>query len=100
MEELKTLGVNTERTPEETPPASEGGAAGKTFVLTGTLPTLSRSEAGARIKQAGGRVTGSVSSNTDYVVAGENPGSKYDKARSLDIPRGGPVVCPTTSNEE
>ena len=59
--------------------------AGKTFVLTGTLPTLARSEAGARIKQAGGKVTGSVSRNTDYVVVGENPGSKYDKAQELGV---------------
>ena len=61
------------------------GVAGKTFVLTGTLPTLARSEAKARIKQAGGKVTGSVSKNTDYVVVGESPGSKFDKAQELGI---------------
>lgn len=59
--------------------------AGKTFVLTGTLPTLSRDEASARIRQAGGTVSGSVSKNTDYVLAGDSAGSKLDKARALGI---------------
>ena len=58
---------------------------GKTFVLTGTLPTLSRDEASALIREAGGNVTGSVSKNTDYVLAGESAGSKLDKARELNI---------------
>ena len=61
-------------------------AAGKTFVLTGTLSTLSRSDAEARIKQRGGKASGSVSKKTDYVVAGENAGSKLDKARELGVP--------------
>jgi len=60
--------------------------AGKTFVLTGTLPNLSREEAAERIQAAGGKVTSSVSKKTDYVVVGVDPGSKYDKARDLDIP--------------
>ena len=59
--------------------------AGKTFVLTGTLPTLSRDEASALIREAGGNVTGSVSKNTDYLLAGESAGSKLDKARELRI---------------
>ncbi len=60
--------------------------SGKTFVLTGTLPTLSRTEAKALIEQAGGKVTGSVSQKTSYVVVGAEPGSKLAKAESLGIP--------------
>ena len=62
----------------------EGGALeGKTFVLTGTLDTLTREEASELIKRAGGKVTGSVSKKTDYVVAGDSPGSKLAKAEEL-----------------
>ena len=84
---LRESGVNTERLPEEAPQGQEGSGqvTGKTFVLTGTLPTLGRKEATTRIKQAGGRVASSVSSNTDYVVAGENPGSKRERAAELGI---------------
>ena len=58
---------------------------GKTFVVTGTLPNYSRDEIEGLIKQLGGKATGSVSKKTDYVVAGENAGSKLDKARELGV---------------
>ena len=73
---------------EPTPPAAAGtGAplAGKTLVLTGTLPTLSREAATELIEQAGGKVSGSVSKKTHYVVAGEEAGSKLEKARALGV---------------
>jgi DNA ligase (NAD+) len=59
--------------------------SGKTFVLTGALQNYSRDEATAIIKERGGKVTGSVSAKTDYVVAGEDPGSKLDKAKELKV---------------
>ncbi|HGG7580570.1 TPA: BRCT domain-containing protein, partial [Neisseria meningitidis] len=59
--------------------------AGKTFVLTGTLPTLKRDQAQSLIEAAGGKVSGSVSKKTDYVVAGEAAGSKLEKANALGV---------------
>jgi len=63
----------------------ESGLFGKTFVLTGSLPSLSRDEASALIRDAGGNVTGSVSKNTDFLLAGEEAGSKLDKAKELGV---------------
>ena len=64
---------------------SNSALAGKTFVLTGTLPTFSRDEASAHIRDAGGNVGSTVSKNTDFLLAGENPGSKLDMARELGV---------------
>ena len=80
--DLRELGL---RFHEEGPPPSRGPLAGRTLVLTGTLPELSREDATQRILAAGGRVTGSVSKKTDYVVAGESPGSKLEKAERLGV---------------
>ena len=70
----------------DVPVPGAGRLAGKTFVLTGTLPTLTREQAAARIEKAGAKVAGSVSKKTSFVVAGTDPGSKYDRARDLGIP--------------
>ena len=65
---------------------SSGPLTGQTVVVTGTLPTLSREEAEARVRRAGGKASASVSAKTSFVVAGENPGSKLAAAEKLDIP--------------
>jgi DNA ligase (NAD+) len=67
-------------------PAATSPVQGRTFVLTGTLPRLSREAAKARIEAAGGQVTGSVSRKTDYVVVGAEPGTKFARAQALEIP--------------
>jgi DNA ligase (NAD+) len=79
---LRDRGLRFEVSPEERR-AEQGPLEGKTFVLTGTLPRLSRDEATKLIRRAGGKVTGSVSNNTDYLIAGESPGSKLAKAEEL-----------------
>lgn len=83
VEQLRAAGVHW----PEVAPSSDAPKpfAGKTFVLTGTLPTLSRDEAAALIEAAGGKVAGSVSKKTSYVVAGEEAGSKLTKAQELGV---------------
>jgi DNA ligase (NAD+) len=84
-EQLRAAGITW---PEHEGTAVDTGPkplAGKTFVLTGTLPTLTRDDAKEVIEAAGGKVSGSVSKKTDYVVAGEEAGSKLDKARELNV---------------
>jgi DNA ligase (NAD+) len=83
VEKLREMGLRLEQDESERR-ASGGPLEGKTFVLTGTLPELTREEAGALIKAAGGKVVNSVSKKTDYVVAGENPGSKLAKAEKYE----------------
>ncbi len=83
IEELREIGL---RFAEAGPPPGEGPLAGKSLVLTGTLPHFSREHATERILAAGGRVVGSVSKKTDYLVAGESPGSKLEKAERLNVP--------------
>lgn len=82
VDRLAALGVNMQAAEQE-----QAGSIfeGKTFVLTGTLPNLSRKEASELIQRNGGKVTGSVSKKTSYVLAGEDPGSKLDKANTLGI---------------
>ena len=87
LAKLKVAGVTTaQATPEVKAEAEALPLAGLTFVITGTLPTLSRDQARDLIKAHGGRVTDSVSKNTSYLVAGESAGSKLDKATRLGVP--------------
>jgi DNA ligase (NAD+) len=82
IEKLRKRGLRLEAAESERRP-SGGPLEGKTVVLTGALPELTRDEAAALVKSAGGKVVNSVSKKTDYVVAGEKPGSKLAKAESL-----------------
>jgi len=84
-ETLAKLRAHGLRFVEEAPRRAQGPLSGKTFVLTGTLDTLSRTEAGERIAALGGKVVNSVSGRTDYVVAGAEPGSKLAKARKAGV---------------
>jgi DNA ligase (NAD+) len=83
IEDLRGQGLRFE---QEGPPPGEGPLAAKTLVLTGTLPNLTREQATEMIIAAGGKVTGSVSRKTSYVVAGESPGSKLAQAERLEVP--------------
>jgi DNA ligase (NAD+) len=83
LEKLRGAGVTMD---EPSPVAAAGALAGQTVVITGTLPTLSRSQAAAVIEANGGRVTSSVSKATTFVLAGTDPGSKFDRANALGVP--------------
>lgn len=83
VQQLRELGVRWNESPGER--VVEKALSGKTFVLTGALPRMTREEAKELIESLGGKVTGSVSKKTDYVVAGADPGGKYDKARALGV---------------
>jgi DNA ligase (NAD+) len=84
VERLSQAGLNFKSSLYQ-PAAKAGPFAGKTFVLTGTLPTLTREETTAKIEMLGGKVSGSVSKKTDFVLAGEDAGSKLDKAQKLGV---------------
>jgi DNA ligase (NAD+) len=83
IERLTQAGVNMREEVEE---LSDARFAGRSFVITGTLPSMSRKEAAQFVESRGGRVSSSVSKSTDFVVVGDDPGSKFDKARQLGIP--------------
>ncbi|MDJ0844160.1 NAD-dependent DNA ligase LigA [Crocosphaera sp.] len=87
IQQLKEVGLQLETTPPKmtTVEVSLTSFSGKTFVITGTLPTLKRNEAKALIVEAGGKVTGSISKKTDYLLVGENAGSKLTQAEKLGI---------------
>lgn len=85
IERLRKAGLNFDSALFQ-PQSAPGPLAGKTFVLTGTLPTLKREEAAAKIEALGGKVSGSVSKKTHYVVAGDEAGSKLEKAQKLGVP--------------
>lgn len=85
VERLRAAGVNFSYKGPRQAEAAESPFAGKTVVLTGTLQHFSRKEASERIEALGGKVTGSVSKNTDLLIAGEKAGSKLKKARDLGV---------------
>ena len=85
LQRIRELGIQPASEMSKVTAAETGIFAGKAFVLTGTLPTLTREEATARIEAQGGKVTGSVSKKTDYVLAGSEAGSKLEKAQQLGI---------------
>jgi DNA ligase (NAD+) len=82
---IRELGIKPTSEKAAIAATAKGIFAGKTFVLTGTLPTLTREEATAKIEAAGGKVSGSVSKKTDFVLAGAGAGSKLTKAQELGV---------------
>ena len=85
LADLRALGVTMTHRPDTAEEPASNKLAGAAFVLTGTLPTLTREEAADLIRRHGGKVSNSVSKKTNYVLAGENPGSKYTKAEQLGV---------------
>jgi len=85
LRRLNELGIHPKSEKVSAKKAAELPLAGRTFVLTGTLPSMTREEATEKIAVLGGHVTGSVSKKTDYVLAGSEPGSKFERAKELGI---------------